>query len=247
MMVECIKKEFIDGVQKQCSCMEGDCKQFYRMSILNHTSCIKGGIRKSDILAEWLCGMTCDEQNELLLMGSHMNKYEKQTVAPIHKREDIVIRGTKREEENIAKRMMQLDNSIIDYQVPINRVNHSSEGKVDLVFKDNGLVIIGELKDWDSKETLLRAMIEIRTYQLKIEKNEFVKKRFKDCYGCENVKAAVLMFDGTQPCKDYCMMRDKMKNLYNLAKQWGIMFYEVKNKGDDKQIKDLQFEKRRLM
>jgi len=40
---------------------------------------------------------------------------------------------------------------VADYQVPVNRVEHSSEGKVDLVLADSRNVIIGELKDEDRK------------------------------------------------------------------------------------------------
>lgn len=73
--------------------------------------------------------------------------------APIHQKSSITFTaGSRRNEENIAKRLMQLGAftvsgapgmCLVDYQVPINRIAHTSKGKVDLVFSMPGQIIIG--------------------------------------------------------------------------------------------------------
>lgn len=231
-------------------------KQFYRIHMINNLWVTENARRCSDVMAEWIYNKSADEQKQLLLLNSHMTEPEKWTSTPLkEERGEIIIKDTNRHEENIAKRIMQISDSIsiidnfntkvIDYQVPINRVNHSSEGKADLILVNQNETIIGELKGTKSSETLLRAMIEARTYQLKVESYLYVKDRFKRCYKCDNIKAAVLMFEGTQPWNDY----ESMKNTYTekLAQQWDMLFFKVVRIGsEEEKIRNLDFEIKRL-
>lgn len=213
--------------------------QFYRINALNYTGRIENGDSYSEVLADWLYQMSKDEEKEVLLRNAHMVEPEKWTAGPIQEERGEIIfsEGSNRDEENIAKRMMQEGGSyvsnfpgtrLVDYQVPINRVLHSSEGKADLILVGDRHTYIGELKDMDSKETLLRAMVEARTYQLKINTYSFVHERFKRCYGHASIQTAVLLFEGTKPWKDFMQMRSQSNNsLQSLAAKWDILFFKV--------------------
>ena len=120
--------------------------QFYRINALNYTGCTKKGEPYSEVLASWLCNMSEDDQKELLLRHSCMteSEQEKKTDRPIQEERGKITfsKGSNRDEENIAKRMMQPGGSyvsnydgtrIVDYQVPINRRSGPGEGKADLI------------------------------------------------------------------------------------------------------------------
>lgn len=134
----------------------------------------------------------------------------------------------------------------VDYQVPVNRRDGSEEGKVDLILVLDQETILGERKDEDSDETLLRAMTEIRTYQLKIQSCSSARKRFEESYHHRAVRSAVLFFAGekSQPCLDDTAMREgRYPNLAALAKAWDVMFFLVQPAYDRKTF--IPYEKRR--
>ena len=253
-MIKLTEKELMRRVEAQ---REKD--PFYRINALNYTGCTEKGEPYSEVLASWLYNMSEDDQKELLLQHSYMeeSEKEKETERPIQEeRGEITFsEGSNRDEENIAKRMMQPGSSyvsnydgtwVIDYQVPINRRGGSREGKADLILvNDNKKVtIIGELKDMDSRETLLRAMVEARTYQIKVTEYSFVHDRFRRCYQYDTIRPAVLIFEGTQPWEDYLLMQNKdTSSLRDLASDWNMLIFKVKRSGQaDVDIKNSIYE-----
>ena len=118
------------------------------------------------------------------------------------------------------------DYAIVDYQVPVNRVLHSPHGKVDLILSKGEKTILGELKDADSEESFLRAVVEIATYHTKIETNEVINKRFKACYSEAGAFVpAVIFFEGSRPFSDY--HSDEMPNVRALAEKLGVKVIEI--------------------
>ena len=111
---------------------------------------------------------------------------------------------TNRAEENLAKKVTSIslkseDNyEIFYYQFPINRVHRSAEGKVDLLLKKNNVVVIGELKKESSDETLLRAILEIKTYLIKLLRNQTAESRLKDALEGDlvNIIPAIIIASG---------------------------------------------------
>ena len=217
--------------------------EFYRIPALNYKGKTDDGKLYTEEIAAWLAGKI-DEgmEEEILLQHANMQDSEKEQTSPIHpKGPQKYSAGSNRDEENIAKRLMEQNNlqvhnfaatQVVDFQVPINRVNHSSQGKVDLILTNNCQTIIGELKDADSPETLLRAMVEIRTYQQKIVQYGFVKDRFVKSYGHKSIQPAVLFFENTQPWIDFLeMKKNNRPALDKLAKKWDILFFLVKTVG----------------
>ena len=138
--------------------------------------------------------------------------------------------NTNRDEENIAKKLMLQGEiggyAIVDYQVPVNRAYGSKNGKVDLILSKDSDIILGELKDADSEESFLRAVVEIATYHTKIERHESINKRFKTCYsGVGNFVPAVILFEGSRPFADYS--NDEMQNVRALAEKLGVKVIEI--------------------
>ena len=93
--------------------------------------------------------------------------------APIHYFKEIEINNDSgRNEENIAKSIFkngfngQSLLKVSDYQVPVNWVDKGNvHGKIDIILVDeNNKIILSELKDEKSQETLLRAVLELKTY-----------------------------------------------------------------------------------
>lgn len=178
------------------------------------------------------------------------------------------INYTNRNEENLAKKVTDMgleseDNyKIIYYQFPVNRVHKSSEGKVDLLMKNSNTVAIGELKDEDSTETLLRAVLEIKTYLIKLSNSKTANERLKDTVKGEIEKiipAVIIASDENsitaapnsrnqikvlnRPKYDFENMKEAASRgyysaLYQLCKEWGIEFFEIvinKEKSNNKE------------
>lgn len=219
---------------------------FYQIHALNYQGVSYEGKRYSEDLASYILKYLAEGKlKELLLEKSHMESEKEFEKGPIHEKSQTYNPKSKRNEEKIAKRLMEQetvkvsqyekDTKVVDYQVPVNRVWHSSEGKVDLVLANGKETIIGELKDEDSKESLLRAMIEIYTYKLKIESCPSAKKRFEDCYHHSTIQPAVLFFadEASLPYRDYCgAMQGSMPKLGELAQKLGILFFEIQPKAN---------------
>lgn len=74
-----------------------------------------------------------------------------------------------REEELIAMAMkrqghLPLVGQVVDYQTPLKNVQKDKAGKIDLLAYDGTTLRILELKEPDSKETMLRCVLEGYTY-----------------------------------------------------------------------------------
>lgn len=193
-----------------------------------------------------------------LFPENKMTVEKERTYDVIHKPENIEINNkSKRNEENIAKNSLKIslcsdDNyEIIDYQVPVNRVQYSKQGKIDLILRNNdkNIILLAELKDERSKETILRAVTEIKTYLTKIEANDSSYKRIKESYknsSVDSVKilpAVIFSKDKDQKLKEVSkglikvnnrpkhefneMIQGNMPYLYQLCKAWNIEFFEL--------------------
>ena len=179
-------------------------------------------------------------------------------IEPIHRGEDIKYSpDSNRNEENIAKRMFQMENftivnqpelNLVDYQVPVNRRFASAEGKVDLVFSDGKCIVIGELKDEDSPETLLRAVVEAKTYQYKIENCSSALLRFTRCYTDQKVPidwvgpAIVIFTDNkSQPGRDYQSAKQSEGWIIKLIKRWDIQIFEINIVKDCKAFEEREY------
>ena len=104
----------------------------------------------------------------------------------------------------------------IEYQVPLKKDEKDCIGKIDLITykeNENELYLI-EVKANNSKETALRAILEIQTYFQSINKDELIKdlkitkvnKKFGD-KGIElkenpKILKGIIVFENTKPAKE---------------------------------------------
>lgn len=214
--------------------------RFYVNGILNYKGKSAEGDYYTEVVSQWLLNKPVSELERLFLAGAEIFDEKEWPERPIHAKDDIVFsENTNRDEENIAKKLMLQgkigDYAIVDYQVPVNRATYkakdgkaypSRNGKVDLILSKDGNIILGELKDADSEESFLRAVVEIATYHKKIENNQIINKRFKACYsGSGAFVPAVILFEGSRPYSDYCS--DEMPNVRALAEKLGVKVIEI--------------------
>ena len=229
-------------------------EEFYNLDALYYKGVSTEGIPYSEIIAEWLYENYDKKESliELLRQNSDMkddSDDNESLSGPIHDPKKVKYNEKSgRNEEKIAIRLFQLEEldvdgdigctkmKVVDYQVPVHYGESvQAEGKVDLVLLDRGQIVIGELKDEDSQETLLRAVVEAKTYQSKIQKCNKALKRFVSCYAPEFpdtkwLQPAILLCAGakSRPCADFDrMMRNGDSWLRKLISRWNIKIYLV--------------------
>ena len=141
----------------------------------------------------------------------------------------IINQESNRAEEKIAMKLFDYSQNkgeifdkigkIIDYQIPLKNIQTDDAGKIDLLAynEDTDTLRILELKKSDSKETMLKCLLEVYTY-LKIVNKVKLLKDFglpKDTI----VKASPLVFfEGMQ----YKEMQEDRKNLKKLMEKMEI-------------------------
>ena len=149
-----------------------------------------------------------------------------------------------REEEKIAMKLFVLSQNqgkvfdvigkIIDYQTPLKDIQTDKAGKIDLlVYNENEKTLrILELKRPDSKETMLRCVLEAYTYLKVVDKT----KLLKDFGLPENteIKACPFVFYGGEQHKE---MKEDRKNLKDLIKKLGVEVIYLEEKDGEYSIK----------
>jgi hypothetical protein len=90
-----------------------------------------------------------------------------------------------REEELIAMAMkrqgsLPLVGQVLDYQTPLKSVQKDTAGKIDLLTYDGKTLRILELKEPDSKETMLRCVLEGYTYLKTVDKDKLISDFSRD-------------------------------------------------------------------
>lgn len=145
-----------------------------------------------------------------------------------------------RKEEIIAieifnQKSLNILGEVIDYQMPLKDKLGDEAGKIDIVSydKDNKIVYLLELKREDSKETMLRCVLEIFTYSKTLDKDKFLEdfNLPKDT----KIKASPLVFFNGYQYKE--MADSDNKYLKELIKKLEIeLFYISKNNNSEYNI-----------
>ena len=113
--------------------------------------------------------------------------------------------GTNRDEEVIAIKMFNQGRNkpyacigtIIDYQTPLKNSRDDKAGKIDLLAFDGNLLRVLELKKPDSKETMLRCVLEGFTY-LRTVDQEKLKRDFDIPLEAKVTASPFVFYDGDQ-------------------------------------------------
>ena len=217
------KKYSKEEIIKKLEESKSEMRQFYSENFLNYiseTSDKEGDY--TEIIAEWLLN------NIKLFDEIKPITREKNYKVKTH---DGKIKNEKsnREEEIIAMKLFELSQNqgkvfdiigkIIDYQTPLKNVRGDKAGKIDLLaYNENEKTLrILELKRPDSKETMLRCVLEAYTYLKVVDKVKLLKD-----FGLPEdtkIKACPFVFyDGEQ----YKEMQEDRKYLKELIEKLGI-------------------------
>ena len=174
----------------------------------------------TEVFAEWLL------ENPGLLEGIEEHRRELDYRIPGHEQREIP--NSNRQEEIIAIKLYKSRDSekvlhagfgrILDYQIPLKISQQDSAGKIDLLSQDGSDVLILELKKPDSKETMLRCVLEAYTYSKMVVK----EKLFRE-YGINQTSSLIpapLVFEGSGPLRDF--ERGKRPKLFELMDRLDI-------------------------
>lgn len=137
--------------------------------------------------------------------------------------------------EIFNQKSLNIFGEVIDYQTPLKDKLGDEAGKIDIVSydKDNKIVYLLELKREDSKETMLRCVLEIFTYSKTLDKDKFLEdfNLPKDT----KIKASPLVFFNGSQYKE--MAGSDNKYLKDLIKKLEIeLFYISKNNNSEYHI-----------
>lgn len=219
MAIKYSKNEILEMIENA----KFDIRSFYKQDFVNYTGKTKDSKEYyTEIIAEWLLSHV-DLFNKIKLINregsyrieSHDGK--------------IINQESNRAEEKIAMKLFDYSQNkgeifdkigkIIDYQIPLKNIQTDDAGKIDLLAynEDTDTLRILELKKSDSKETMLKCLLEVYTYLKIVNKDKLLKD-----FGLPKntiVKASPLVFfEGMQ----YMEMQEDRKNLKKLMEKMEI-------------------------
>jgi len=219
MAIKYSKNEILEMIENA----KFDIRSFYKQDFVNYAGKTKDSREYyTEIIAEWLLSHV-DLFNKIKLINregsyrieSHDGK--------------IINQESNRAEEKIAMKLFDYSQNkgeifdkigkIIDYQIPLKNIQTDDAGKIDLLAynEDTDTLRILELKKSDSKETMLKCLLEVYTYLKIVNKDKLLKD-----FGLPKntiVKASPLVFfEGMQ----YMEMQEDRKNLKKLMEKMEI-------------------------
>ena len=232
------KKYSKEEIIKKLEESKSEMGQFYSENFLNYiseTSDKEGDY--TEIIAGWLLDNI--ELFDDIEMISRKSNYKVKTHDGVIKNE-----GSKREEEKIAMKLFELSQNqgkvfdiigkIIDYQTPLKDIKTDKAGKIDLLAynEEEKILRILELKRPDSKETMLRCVLEAYTY-LKVVDRAKLLKDFGLPEDTEIKACPFVFYDGEQ----YKEMQQDRKYLKDLIKKLGIEVIYLKEENGEYIVK----------
>ena len=220
------KKEILEEIQ--------DMGNFYKRKVVNYRGTTSDSKEYyTEVVAEWIL------KNIYLFDYIKPITREKSYKADSHdgKNKD---NDSNREEEKIAMKLFELSQNqgkvfdiigkIIDYQTPLKDIQTDKVGKIDLLaYNENEKTLrILELKKPDSKETMLRCVLEAYTYLKVVDK----AKLLKDFELPENtkIKACAFVFYGGEQHQE---MQKNKENLGELIKKLDIEIIYLKEENGE--------------
>ena len=214
--------------------------KFYSQDFVNYRgkTSDKEGYYYTEIIAKWLLN-NIELFNDIKMI-SRENSYKVDSHDGKIKNKD-----SRREEEIIAMKLFDFSQNqgkvfdiigkIIDYQTPLKDIQTDKAGKIDLLaYNENEKTLrILELKKPDSKETMLRCVLEAYTYLKVVDK----AKLLKDFGLPENTKIKACPFVFYEK-EQYREMQQDKENLKDLIKKLEIeVIYLKEEKGEYNVVK----------
>ncbi|MBW9312361.1 hypothetical protein LDJ86_10240 [Fusobacterium polymorphum ATCC 10953] len=235
MMSTYSKNEII----KKLEVAKSEMWKFYSQDFVNYRgkTSDKEGYYYTEIIAKWLLN-NIELFNDIKMI-SRENSYKVDSHDGKIKNKD-----SRREEEIIAMKLFDFSQNqgkvfdiigkIIDYQTPLKNVQTDDVGKIDLLAYNESkkTLRILELKKPDSKETMLRCVLEAYTYLKILDKT----KLLKDFELPEDtvIKACPFVFYGKE---QYREMQQDREHLKDLIEKLGIEVIYLEEKNGEYSIK----------
>ena len=228
------KKYSKEEIIKKLEESKSEMGQFYSENFLNYiseTSDKEGDY--TEIIAGWLLDNI--ELFDDIEMISRKSNYKVKTHDGIIKNKE-----SKREEEKIAMKLFELSQNqgkvfdiigkIIDYQTPLKNIRADKAGKIDLLAynEEEKILRILELKRPDSKETMLRCVLEAYTYLKVVDKDKLLKD-FGLPEDTEIKACAFVFYDGKQRKE----MKDDREKLEELIEKLDIEVIYLKEENGE--------------
>ena len=221
---------------------------FYNMPFINYQGYTRDCKKLFD--CEYISEVICQNIDKWFLDEAIKSVKRKQGYFPEGHTAESRFVPSDREEEKIAMfyYVNQEDNdgigTLLDYQTPLKGKRTDSVGKVDLLSYDanDKSILFLELKKPESKETLLRCLVESFTYTKFVDKEEFSKdlKAVKNIEYIRIVPCA-LFFKNSRPYEDYERVKSgSFPFTKKLIKKLGVRLYcieELEQKGDERRFK----------
>ena len=172
---------------------------FYQADVINYRGKTADGTLYNEIVAEFVCanfdkltfGIDEITRDETYKTQSHGGEFN-----PNSKREEEIT-AIKMFNQCRDGRTYDFIGKIIDYQTPLKNTSKDEAGKIDLLSYDGKTLHILELKKKDSKETMLRCVLEGFTYLCTVNKAKLLKD-FSLSDDTEVVACPFVFFDEEQ-------------------------------------------------
>lgn len=207
-----------EQILEQCRNAFQNKNTFYKKEFINYRGkTIDTKEYYTEIVAEFLCDniteyinrIDCITRKGSYKTDGHNGKYDP---------------NSNREEEKIAMQIFQqsrdhgalsLLGKIEDYQTPLKSNANDEVGKIDLLSCDGKIMRILELKKPDSKETMLRCVLEGYTYLKTVNSDKLITDFG---YNPEEIllKASPLVFYGGEQHKEMSQSRSQLQKLMKL-------------------------------
>ena len=224
-----------DEIIKKLEVAKSEMWKFYSQDFVNYRGKTSDKERDyyTEIIAKWLLD-NIELFNDIKMI-SRENSYKADSHDGKIKNED-----SGREEEMIAMKLFDSSQNqgkvfdiigkIIDYQTPLKDIQTDKAGKIDLLAynEEEKILRILELKRPDSKETMLRCVLEAYTYLKIVDK----AKLLKDFGLPENTKikaCAFVFYDG----KQHQEMKDDREKLEELIEKLDIEVIYLKEENGE--------------
>ena len=233
-----------DEIIKKLEVAKSEMWKFYSQDFVNYRGKTSDKERDyyTEIIAKWLLD-NIELFNDIKMI-SRENSYKVDRHEGKMKNEK-----SEREEEIIAMKLFDFSQNqgkvfdiigkIIDYQTPLKNVQTDKAGKIDLLAyneKENPKTLrILELKKLDSKETMLRCVLEAYTYLKVVDKAKLLKD-----FGLPKntkIKACPFVFYGKEQYKEMQAIKDDRENLGKLIEKLGIEVIYLKEENGEYSIK----------
>ena len=224
-----------DEIIKKLEVAKSEMWKFYSQDFVNYRGKTSDKERDyyTEIIVEWLLD-NIELFNDIKMI-SRENSYKVDS-------HDGKIKNEKseREEEIIAMKLFHSSQNqgkvfdiigkIIDYQTPLKNVQTDKVGKIDLLAynEEEKTLRILELKKLDSKETMLRCVLEAYTYLKVVDKAKLLKD-----FGLPKntkIKACPFVFYGKEQYKE---MQEDRKHLKDLIEKLEIEVIYLKEENGE--------------